>query len=103
VKSGGHASNPGFSSTTGILISMSRFSQVVYDGTSQTAVVGSGLNWDEVYTELEPYGVNAIGGRVTGVRVLCICFPALICFRLASGVSLSVEVRSSSFYGNIAY
>ncbi|KAF9002469.1 hypothetical protein BDQ17DRAFT_1425793 [Cyathus striatus] len=52
VKGGGHASNPGFSSTTGVHISMFRFSEVTYDAASQTAVIGAGLVWDDVYTAL---------------------------------------------------
>ncbi|KAG6839526.1 hypothetical protein C0991_001860 [Blastosporella zonata] len=48
---------------------MSRFSQVTYDATSGTAVVGSGLIWDDVYAALAPYNVNVVGGRVTGVGV----------------------------------
>ncbi|CAL1714340.1 unnamed protein product [Somion occarium] len=51
VKGGGHASNPGFSSTSG------------------TVDVGAGLVWDDVYATLEPQGVNVVGGRVTGVGV----------------------------------
>ncbi|KAL0576117.1 hypothetical protein V5O48_005864 [Marasmius crinis-equi] len=69
VKGGGHASNPGFSSTTGVQIAMSRFSEVTYDASSQTAVVGSGLVWDDVYEALAPHNVNVVGGRVTGVGV----------------------------------
>ncbi|KAK0505193.1 hypothetical protein EDD18DRAFT_1061398 [Armillaria luteobubalina] len=69
VKGGGHASNPGFSSTTGVHIAMSRFSQVTYDSTSGTATIGSGLVWDDVYASLAPHGVNVVGGRVTGVGV----------------------------------
>ncbi|EMD36843.1 hypothetical protein CERSUDRAFT_51643 [Gelatoporia subvermispora B] len=69
VKGGGHASNPGFSSTTGIQISMTRFSGVTYDNTTQTVEFGSGLIWDDVYAALEPFGVNVVGGRVTGVGV----------------------------------
>ncbi len=65
VKGGGHASNPGFSSTTGVHIAMSRFSEVTYDSTSETAIIGSGLVWDDVYASLAPHG----GGRVTGVGV----------------------------------
>lgn len=41
--------NPGFSSTEGVHISMSRFSDVLFDKDSQTVVVGSGLIWDDVY------------------------------------------------------
>lgn len=69
VKGGGHASNPGFSSTTGVQITMSRFSGVTYHSDSQTVDIGSGLIWDDVYAALEPYGVNVVGGRVTGVGV----------------------------------
>ncbi|KAG6812798.1 hypothetical protein H0H92_000430 [Tricholoma furcatifolium] len=69
VKGGGHASNPGFSSTTGVHISMTKFSGVTYDADSQTAVIGAGLIWDDVYEALAPYNVNVVGGRVTGVGV----------------------------------
>ncbi|PBK95430.1 FAD dependent oxidoreductase [Armillaria gallica] len=69
VKGGGHASNPGFSSTTGVHIAMSRFSEVTYDSSSETAIIGSGLVWDDVYASLAPHGVNVVGGRVTGVGV----------------------------------
>ncbi|KAJ2917514.1 hypothetical protein MD484_g2939, partial [Candolleomyces efflorescens] len=69
VKGGGHSTNPGFSSTKGVHISMVAFSQVTYDASSQTAQVGAGLVWDDVYEALEPYGVNVVGGRVSGVGV----------------------------------
>ncbi|EIN08932.1 FAD-binding domain-containing protein [Punctularia strigosozonata HHB-11173 SS5] len=69
VKGGGHASNPGFSSTTGVHISMTRFDDVVYDAASGTATFGSGLVWDDVYSALVPLGVNVVGGRVTNVGV----------------------------------
>ncbi|KAG9308233.1 FAD-binding domain-containing protein [Chiua virens] len=69
VKGGGHATNPGFSSTEGIQIAMSRFSEVTYDPVTQTVIVGAGLTWDEVYEALEPYGVNVAGGRIAGVGV----------------------------------
>ena len=48
---------------------MYRFSEVNYDSTSQTVDVGPGLIWDDVYAALEPFGVNVVGGRVTGVGV----------------------------------
>ncbi|KAI0752556.1 FAD-binding domain-containing protein [Daedaleopsis nitida] len=69
VKGGGHASNPGFSSTQGIQIAMYRFSEVTYHADSNTVDVGAGLVWDDVYTALAPHGVNVIGGRVSGVGV----------------------------------
>lgn len=69
VKSGGHATNVGFSSTTGVHISMIRFNDVEYDKKTSTATIGSGLNWGQVYAALEPYGVNVVGGRVNAVGV----------------------------------
>lgn len=67
VMSGGHTANPGFSSTTGIHIYTGKFSQVTYDAKSGTAVIGTGLIWENVYQRLLDYNVTAVGGRVTGV------------------------------------
>ncbi|KAH9925023.1 FAD-binding domain-containing protein [Epithele typhae] len=69
VKGGGHASNPGWSSTTGVQIAMYRFGEVNYDSTTNTVTVGAGLIWDDVYAGLEEHEVMVVGGRVTGVGV----------------------------------
>jgi FAD/FMN-containing dehydrogenase len=69
VKGGGHATNPGFSSTSGVQVAMLKFNDVKYDPDSQTVVVGAGLLWDDVYAALEPFGVNVVGGRVSGIGV----------------------------------
>ncbi|KAH9990398.1 FAD-binding domain-containing protein [Russula vinacea] len=69
VKGGGHATNPGFSSTTGVQISMSRFNETNVNSMSGTVEVGPGLIWDQVYTTLGPTGVNVVGGRIPGVGV----------------------------------
>ncbi|KAJ7459239.1 FAD dependent oxidoreductase [Mycena latifolia] len=69
VKGGGHTLNPGFSSTTGVQIAMSRFAGVKYHAASQTVDIGPGLLWDDVYAALAPFGVNVVGGRVSGVGV----------------------------------
>ncbi|KAH9918108.1 FAD-binding domain-containing protein [Amylocystis lapponica] len=61
VKGGGHAMNPNFSTTTGVQVSMTRFNEVHYDATAQTATIGAGLIWDNVYAALEPYGVTFLG------------------------------------------
>ena len=68
VKSGGHGTNPGFSSTTGVHISLRKFSEVNYDSEEKLVTVGAGLIWDDVYTVLDPLGVGVVGARVTGVR-----------------------------------
>ncbi|KAI0634577.1 FAD-binding domain-containing protein [Trametes polyzona] len=69
VKGGGHASNPGFSSTEGVQIAMYKFNEVKYHADQNLAEVGSGLVWDDVYEALAPYAVNVVGGRVSGVGV----------------------------------
>lgn len=48
---------------------MSRFSDVTYNSAAQTVDYGTGIVWDDVYSALEPFGVNIIGGRVSGVGV----------------------------------
>ncbi|KAJ7621508.1 FAD-binding domain-containing protein [Mycena polygramma] len=69
IKGGGHNLNPGFSSTSGVQLSMARFNQVIFHAESQTVDIGSGLVWDQVYADLEPYNVSVVGGRATGVGV----------------------------------
>ncbi len=48
---------------------MTRFNEVTYDPATQTAVIGAGNIWDDVYELLNAQGVNVVGGRVTGVGV----------------------------------
>jgi hypothetical protein len=69
VKSGGHATNPGFSSTPGVHISMTRFNDIVICNHSQTVEIGAGLTWTDVYSYLVPKDLNVIGGRLNGVGV----------------------------------
>lgn len=69
IKGGGHSSNPGFSSTTGIQISMARFGKVTYHSNDQTVDLGSGLIWQNVYEVLDPQNVTAVGARVASVGV----------------------------------
>ncbi|THH33054.1 hypothetical protein EUX98_g1104 [Antrodiella citrinella] len=69
VKGGGHTTNPGFSSTPGVQIAMTRFNAITYNADEHIAELGAGLVWDEVYATLNPLGVNVVGERVTGVGV----------------------------------
>jgi FAD/FMN-containing dehydrogenase len=61
--------NPGFSSTSGIEIAMTRFNETKVNSTCRTVEVGAGLTWDQVYAILEPTGVNVVGGRIPGIGV----------------------------------
>ncbi|KAJ2920997.1 hypothetical protein H1R20_g16100, partial [Candolleomyces eurysporus] len=69
VQSGGHTTNPGWSSTKGVHISLNSLRSINYDSASQTVEIGTGLRWEEVYAALEPHGVTVVGGRVRGVGV----------------------------------
>ncbi|KAH9026592.1 FAD-binding domain-containing protein [Lactarius pseudohatsudake] len=69
VKGGGHALNPRFSSTTGVHISMTRFSDIELNNATGTVDAGSGVTWDQVYTALDSTGVNVVGGRVPTVGI----------------------------------
>ena len=85
VKGGGHATNPGFSSTPGVEIALARFNSTkvnVYDGTVE---VGPGLTWDQVYETLGPTGVNVVGGRIPGVGVAGLTLGGGTCIALLDG------------------
>ncbi|CDO76775.1 hypothetical protein BN946_scf184978.g4 [Trametes cinnabarina] len=70
VKSGGHAMNPHFSSTSGVHISLSRFNEVTYNAEAKTAEIGAGLIWDDVYAALEPHAVNVVAPRMSRLLLL---------------------------------
>ncbi|CAJ2510340.1 Uu.00g050430.m01.CDS01 [Anthostomella pinea] len=71
VRSGGHSPVPLGANIDegGVLIDMSNFNTVEYHANSSVAVVGSGLRWGEVYTQLDPYNVTVVGGRILDVGV----------------------------------
>lgn len=69
VKGGGHTTNPGFSSTSGVHISMTRFNDIVIREDRRTIEVGAGLTWTDVYRYIVPMGLNVVGGRLDGVGV----------------------------------
>ncbi|KAH9955423.1 FAD-binding domain-containing protein [Russula dissimulans] len=69
IKGGGHTLNPGFSSTSGVHISLARFNDIVIHNSSGTVEVGAGLTWLDVYANLVPKGINVVGGRDGGVGV----------------------------------
>ena len=69
IKGSGHTANPGFSSTPGVQISMTRFRDIVINEEEGTVEIGAGLTWTDVYSYLVPKGLNVVGGRVDGVGV----------------------------------
>ena len=69
MKGGGHTTNPGFSSTSGVQIALSRFSSTKLNLNDGTVEIGPGLTWDQVYETLGPTGLTVVGGRIPGVGV----------------------------------
>ncbi|KAJ7079923.1 FAD-binding domain-containing protein [Mycena crocata] len=69
VKGGGHTSNKGFSSTTGVHISLAQFNYTKLDASAKTVAIGAGTKWIEAYTTLNGTGFNVVGGRNPSVGV----------------------------------
>ncbi|KAG0701510.1 hypothetical protein DFH29DRAFT_555526 [Suillus ampliporus] len=70
VKGGGHSTNPGFSSTTGIQISMANLNDLEYNSKTQNLRIGAGCLFDEIYKEIAQYKRNIVGGATAaGVGV----------------------------------
>ncbi|KAI8631509.1 FAD-binding domain-containing protein [Xylariaceae sp. FL1651] len=70
VKSGGHDPNPGHASIEdGILIATREMTGATYDAATNIASVGPGGEWNDVISDLEPYGVTIAGGRLGLVGV----------------------------------
>ena len=63
MKSGGHIVNPGFSSTSGVEISMTRFNTIELNKATGTLDLGSGITWIQAYTALDSSGLSVVGGR----------------------------------------
>ena len=85
MKGGGHSTNPGFSSTPGVEIALSRFNSTKVNAYDGTVEIGPGLTWDQVYEALGPTGVNVIGGRVVGVGVSGLILGGGRCFPWSDG------------------
>lgn len=77
VKGGGHAAWAGASSIEdGITISMENFRKVAVASDKQSADIGPGLRWIDVYTAIEKDGLSVAGGRVSLYSYFLRCFLA---------------------------
>ena len=61
--------NPGFSSTPGVQIALTRFNEVNYDASTETVEFGSGLVFNDVYNALAPFNRSVTGSRMSGIGV----------------------------------
>jgi FAD/FMN-containing dehydrogenase len=69
IKSGGHNSNTGFSSTDGgVLISFKNWNTTTISDDGELAKVPPGARWVKVMTDLEPHGKAVVGGRIGTIR-----------------------------------
>ncbi|PVH99651.1 FAD-binding domain-containing protein [Periconia macrospinosa] len=70
VKGGGHAAFAGGSNIEGgITVSLENLNQISLSEDKNTAAVGPGNRWIDVYQTLDPQGVTVVGGRVSTVGV----------------------------------
>ena len=99
MKGGGHTTNPGFSSTSGMQIALSRFNSTKVKANDRTIKIGPGLTWGQVYKTLGPTGMNVVGGRVTSVGVVGLTLGGGKCLRWSDG-SESQMVAGYSFKSN---
>ncbi|KXG51728.1 FAD-binding, type 2 [Penicillium griseofulvum] len=71
IRSGGHNTNPGFSSIdhNGVLIALEKLNTISISSDRGTVTVGPGNKWESVYNYLQPYNVTVLGGRAAVVGV----------------------------------
>ncbi|EKM75429.1 hypothetical protein AGABI1DRAFT_46439 [Agaricus bisporus var. burnettii JB137-S8] len=65
VMSGGHTGMTGWNSVQdGILIFFGKMKSITYDESRNRATIQPGVRWGEALSQLEPYGVAPMGGRL---------------------------------------
>ncbi|KAH8662483.1 hypothetical protein BX600DRAFT_551239 [Xylariales sp. PMI_506] len=70
VRSGGHTNWAGANNIEGgVTIDLSLMSSTTFDPATETASIGPGARWREVYAELQPHGRVVAGGREGNVGV----------------------------------
>ncbi|KAH7014660.1 hypothetical protein B0J12DRAFT_611307 [Macrophomina phaseolina] len=65
VRSAGNLDIPGFNAvgSDGVVIALQNLDKKVLSADKQYATIGTGLNWRSIYSWIEPYGVQIVGGR----------------------------------------
>ncbi|KAK8127857.1 hypothetical protein PG984_008965, partial [Apiospora sp. TS-2023a] len=70
IRSGGHATNPGFSNIGGgVTIDLTTINDVHIHEDGVTVSVGTGATWGDVYRVLDASGRSLNGGRASGVGI----------------------------------
>ncbi|KAH6906113.1 hypothetical protein BKA70DRAFT_1499246 [Coprinopsis sp. MPI-PUGE-AT-0042] len=70
VKGKGHCNNNDMSSTHGLQIAMSEFSQIELAADKKSVKIGTGLDWGQVYGALQPHGLVVVNNALVGVTGL---------------------------------
>ncbi|KAK1674078.1 hypothetical protein BDP55DRAFT_187843 [Colletotrichum godetiae] len=69
IRSGGHGFQLNNNIQNGVTIDLSMLNSSTYDAATNTAMIGSGGRWENVYASLEEQGVVVVGGRDGDVGV----------------------------------
>ncbi|KAI9711713.1 MAG: hypothetical protein M1820_001857 [Bogoriella megaspora] len=62
-------SQQAYCTASGVVIDLEGLNSIILSPECDVATVGTGAKWDNVYEELEKYGLTVVGGRVSGVGV----------------------------------
>jgi len=70
IRGGGHMNYPGSNNIDGgVLMTLTGLSQRTVSADRSSIAVGPGNQWVDVYAALDPYGLDAIGGRLKTIGV----------------------------------
>ncbi|KAJ1305443.1 hypothetical protein OPQ81_000453 [Rhizoctonia solani] len=70
MRGGGHTTNPGWAGTdSGVLVSLSKLTEVTVSDDKASVVVGAGNRWGDIYTKTGEHNVTVTGGRISKVGV----------------------------------
>jgi FAD/FMN-containing dehydrogenase len=65
IRSAGNLDIPGFNAvgSDGVVIALQNLNKKVLSADKRYATIGTGLTWKSIYSWIEPYGVQIVGGR----------------------------------------
>lgn len=65
LRSAGNLDIPGFNAvgSDGVVVALQNMNKKVLSADKKYATIGTGLNWKSIYSWIEPFGVQIVGGR----------------------------------------
>ena len=80
VKSGGHATNPGWSNVNnGVAIDLGSMNTITVQQERLIASVGPGAVWGDIYAALDSFNLSALGGRASGIGAAGFLLGGTLC------------------------